>query len=200
MIKKSTFKTIEVAGFNAVLHALRLPHNGELKSDIYASHSCQLDDDGAGHYSFVTGGIINPKDMKLMQNLQQSGDQHAKVLRGIIVYVEIDAPIYFWWDLETYIIGHQRLSSASTMHNECKGLYGEELQKVKGEIPFGKMIKKVDYFSYQTLRRIAYQRHNHRLPEFHQFIDWMHTLPFAEELIFHGLSKENGDPQLPQEK
>lgn len=133
-----------------------------------------------------------------MQKLERAGDHHAKVLRGIVVWVEIDAPIYFWWDLETYTVGHQRLCSASTMHTECKGLYGEELQKVKGAIPFGKMIKKVDFFSYQTLRRIAYQRHNHRLPEFHQMIEWMHTLPLAEELIFHGLSKENGDPQLPQ--
>ena len=133
-----------------------------------------------------------------MQSLQHSGDQHAKVLRGIIAWVEIDAPIYFWWDLETYTVGHQRLCSASTMHTECKGLHGEELQEVKGNIPMSRMVKKVDYFSYQTLRRIAYQRHNHRLPEFHQFIEWMHTLPLAEELIFHGLSKENGDPQLPK--
>lgn len=200
MIKKSTFETLEVAGLYSATRALRLPHNGEPRGEHFCEHRAFIDDNGIGHYYLNTDGTIDPKDLKLMQNLQQSGDQHAKVLRGIIAYVEIDAPIYFWWDLETYVVGHQRLCSASTMHTECKGLYGEELQKVKGEIPFGKMIKKVDYFSYQTLRRIAFQRHNHRLPEFHQFIDWMHTLPLAEELIFNGLSKENGDPQLPEEK
>lgn len=48
----------------------------------------------------------------------------------------------------------------------------------------------VDVYSYQTLRRIVAQRHNHRLPEWHQFIDWIKTLPLAEELIFVGLNLE----------
>ena len=69
------------------------------------------------------------------------------------------------------------------MNKECKGLTGEELQKVKGEIPLSREITKVDYFSYQTLRRIYYQRRNHRLPEFGQFCDWIETLPFAQDLI-----------------
>lgn len=201
MIEKSTFETLEVAGINSALRALRLPHNGKRRSEtLFCIDDIIHNADGSVSYSFLTEGTIDPKDLKLMQNLQQSGDQHAKVLRGIVAWVEIDAPIYFWWDLETYGVGHQRLCSASTMHTECKNIFGEELQKAKGNIPFGRMIKKVDYFSYQTLRRIAYQRHNHRLPEFHQMIEWMHTLPFAEELIFHGLSKENGDPQLPTNK
>lgn len=121
--------------------------------------------------------------MKLLKSLIKRGDEHAKVLRGIIAYAEIQAPIYFWWDLETYIVGHQRLCSESTMNQECKGLTGEELQKVKGSIPFGREVTKIDYFSYQTLSRICKQRKNHRLPEFHQFIDWVHTLPLSE-LIF----------------
>lgn len=200
MIKQSTFETIEVAGLNAALRALRLPHNGEPRSNVANRTSFCMDDEGYCIYTFNSNGVIDPKDIKLMQNLQQSGDQHAKVLRGIVAWVEIEAPIYWWIDLETYVVGHQRLCSASTMHTECKGLQGEELQEVKGNIPMSRMVKKVDYFSYQTLRRIAFQRHNHRLPEFHQMIEWMHTLPLAEELIFNGLSMENGDPQLPQSK
>lgn len=31
---------------------------------------------------------------------------------------------------------------------------------------------------------------NHRLPEWHQFIDWIKTLPLAEELIFVGIEME----------
>lgn len=198
MIKKSTFTTVEVAGLNAALRALRLPHNGKPRSECRGKVDVHPLKDGSLSYSFMNYGYINPKDLKLMQNLQQAGDHHAKVLRGIVAWVEIEAPIYFWIDLETYVVGHQRLCSESTMHTECKGLFGEELQKVKGEIKMGRRLKKVDFYSYQTLRHIAYQRHNHRLPEFHQMIEWMHTLPLAEELIFHGLSKENGDPQLPK--
>ena len=51
----------------------------------------------------------------------------------------------------------------------------------------GKELKKIDMFSYQTLRRIYIQRKNHRLPEWHQFVDWVRTLPYAEELILVGL-------------
>lgn len=201
MIKESKFTTIEVAGLNAAIKAVRLPHNGEPRSVVEDMRmTIGPNDDGNYEYKFIASGTLDKRDLKLMQNLQQSGDQHAKVLRGIIAWVEIEAPIYWWIDLETYTVGHQRLCSASTMHTECKGLYGEELQEVKGNIPMSRMVKKIDYFSYQTLRRIAFQRHNHRLPEFHQFIAWMHTLPFAEELIFHGLSLENGDPQLPKEQ
>lgn len=64
---------------------------------------------------------------------------------------------------------------------------GQELQEAKASIPMGKELTKVDMFSYQTLRRIVVQRHNHRLPEWHQFIDWIKTLPLAEELILVGL-------------
>ena len=41
--------------------------------------------------------------------------------------------------------------------------------------------------NYRQLKTIYGQRKNHRLPEWHQFIDWVHTLPLAEELIFVGL-------------
>ena len=92
-----------------------------------------------------------------------------------------------WAEIETYRAGHERLCSESTMHIDCKGLQGEELQKAKSEIPMGKELTKIDMFSYQALRNICRQRANHRLPEWHEFIDWVHTLPLAEELIFVGL-------------
>ena len=211
-------RTIEISGFAAAFQALRLPHNGEAKSHIIthinfddialppadSEHSARTPlptgEGRGGALSYRTYIEVHPKDILLMRLLQHSGDQHAKVLRGILAYVEIEAPIYWWIDLETYTVGHQRLCSASTMHTECKGLYGEQLQQVKGSIPMSRMVKKIDYFSYQTLRRIAFQRHNHRLPEFHQFIDWMHTLPYADELIFDGLEGiDNGDPSLPKQ-
>lgn len=143
--------------------------------------------DLVGRFSASSQVIIDPKDLRLMQDLICRGDEHAKVLRGILAYAKIEAPVYWWCEAETYIAGHQRLCSSSTMHIDCKGLQGEELQRVKSEIPMGKELTKVDYFSYQCLRNICRQRANHRLPEWHVFIEWVHTLPFAEELIFVGL-------------
>ena len=80
-------------------------------------------------------------------------------------------------------MGHERLASESTMHIDCRGLSGSELQEAKSAIPMGKELTKVDMFSYQALRKMVMQRHDHRLPEWHEFIDWVRTLPFAEELI-----------------
>lgn len=76
------------------------------------------------------------------------------------------------------------------MHIDCRGLSGEELVQAKSAIPMGKELTKVDMFSYQALRKMVMQRHNHRLPEWHQFIDWVKTLPLAKELIFVGLETE----------
>lgn len=39
--------------------------------------------------------------------------------------------------------------------------------------------------NYEILRNIVHQRKGHKLTEWHQLIDWVHTLPYAEELIFY---------------
>lgn len=38
--------------------------------------------------------------------------------------------------------------------------------------------------NYEIIRNIVHQRANHKLTEWHKFIDWAHTLPYAEEFIF----------------
>ena len=38
--------------------------------------------------------------------------------------------------------------------------------------------------NYEVIRNIVHQRKGHKLTEWEQFIDWAHTLPYAEELIF----------------
>ena len=40
--------------------------------------------------------------------------------------------------------------------------------------------------SYETLRNIAHSRAGHKLDEWRVgFMEWMHTLPYADELIFY---------------
>lgn len=123
------------------------------------------------------------KNLILEDSLVKRGTEHAKVTRGIMVWAKITAPIYWWCEMETYVVGHQRLSSESTMHVDCRGLSGDDLVAAKAAITMGKELTKVDAFSYQALRNIARQRWNHRLPEWHQFVDWIKTLPFSQELI-----------------
>lgn len=199
-------ETIEVAGLAGALTALRLPFGKDVRSDIdvhmFSSMEQRdidikkIDDDYQAtfrmlpHIESHTNIFIESKDLTLMQTLVKRGDVHAKVIRGINVWAKITAPVYWWCEEETYRAGHERLSSESTMHIDCKGLSGTELQEAKSAIPMGKELTKVDMFSYQCLRNMVIWRHNHRLPEWHQFCDWVKTLPLAEELIFVGLDLE----------
>ena len=198
-------ETIEIAGLAGALTALRLPFGKEVRSKIENYCETHLDftdmavEQTEDTYEVTMKGLpkftsntyitIAPKDLTLMQTLVKRGDEHAQVVRGINVWAKITAPVYFWAEAECYRAGHERLASESTMHIDCRGLTGQELQRAKAQIPMGKELTKVDMFSYQTLRRIVVQRHNHRLPEWHQFIAWIKTLPLAEELIFVGLEK-----------
>ena len=182
-------ETIEIAGFAGALTALRLPFGKEVRSKIRITRSW----DRLNELSDIVSEEnirIDQKDLQLMTTLVKRGDEHAKIVRGINVWAKITAPVYWFIEQETYRAGHERLASESTMHIDCKGLSGKELQEAKAAIPMGKELTKVDMFSYQTLRRIVAQRHNHRLPEWHTFIDWVRTLPFAEELILVGLEME----------
>lgn len=172
-------ETLEIAGFASVLRALRLPFGKECRSDV-SSIFTRFDDNVFAYSSQVT---FNERDMKLMSTLVKRGEEHCKALRGLIVYAEISAPRYWWVEMDTYRIGSERLSSESTMHIQGKGLSTEDLVKMKSELKEGTIQKRAQYFSYPTLRRIYFQRRNHRLPMWHDFCKWIETLPFAKEFI-----------------
>ena len=67
-------------------------------------------DDDVYEYAF-----IGPKDMDLAQRLIQSGPEHRKFLRQIIVSFDITAPFYWWKEFDTYKVGTVA-NSCSTMH------------------------------------------------------------------------------------
>ncbi len=182
-------ETLEVAGFASAVQALRLPFGKECRSEVFKRYYSDGQQEPREVF-MQTSVFIDPKDMHLMSTLIKRGDEHAKCIRGCIAYAEIEAPVYWWCELETYRAGHERLSSESTMHVDCRGLGGEDLVKAKSEIPMGKMLKKIDFFSYQCLRNIVKQRKGHRLPEWETFINWVRSLPLAEELILVGLEEK----------
>lgn len=174
---------LELSGFRSALEALRLPYSLPPRSEL--DGFCGITTDGVLCYE--ASAMIDKNDLSLMSTLVKRGDEHAKVLRGINVYLKITAPVYYWCEMEQYNIGRYRLSSESTMHSEAKGLSGDELIKVKAEIPMGRELTKIDVFNYQCLRHIYQQRKNHRLPEWREFCEFIKTLPFAKELITIGL-------------
>lgn len=178
---------LEISGMVSALEALRLPYNKEPMSDI--NHAVYANGDIFRQQNRIDFDLEG-KDIALMQKLIISGDEHAKPLRGILAYLDITAPIDWWVEAETYEAGHQRLFSASTMNTEGRGLKGHALREELNKISFGREVRKIDYFSYQTLRRIVRQRYNHRKAEWHFFIDAVRMLPYAKELILVGLEDE----------
>lgn len=191
-VDKFGVATLEVAGLVGALQALRLPFGKDCRSGTSSyketfSPAIELEELEKGDYydgiKFTSTITLHSKDKQLIQTLIKRGDEHAKTLRGVMVWCLINAPRYWWVEMDTYRVGAERLSSESTMHIEGKGLSEEELIKMKEELPEGHMQKRVWMFSYQTLRRIYFQRRNHRLPQWRIFCDWIKTLPFAEEFI-----------------
>lgn len=179
-------KTLEVAGLYSAIKSMRLPYGKEHFSEMYIKGS-------TGDVSCVQEfalTFLDPRDKNLAQRLIQNGDEHAKPMRGVLAYLDITAPIDWWVEAETYESGHQRLFSASTMNTEGKQLKGHALREALDKISFGREIRKIDYFSYQTLRRIVRQRYNHRKAEWHLFIEHIKNLPFAYDFIFVGLENE----------
>lgn len=189
-------ETIEIGGLASALVALRLPYGKEMRSEVWGIGDNEEDfvrevsEEGTPreelYFGYGKRMCIDPRDLSLMNTLLKRGPEHAKVLRGVMAWARITAPIYWWSELETYVVGHQRLCSESTMHTDCRGLSGEALVSAKASIPMGRELTKVDVFSYQALRNIYRQRHDHRLPEWHRFCAWVETLPFADELILDG--------------
>ena len=188
-VEEFSVETLEVGGLVGALNALRLPFGKEMRSKVFhqfCPQNTKLDDGTIidnKFFAYVYRIVPDSKDINLLSTLVKRGDEHAKVLRGVMVWCEINAPRYWWVEMDTYRVGAERLSSESTMHIEGKGMPEEELVKMKEELPEGHMQKRVWMFSYQTLRRIYFQRKDHRLPQWRTFCNWIKTLPFAEEFI-----------------
>lgn len=62
---------------------------------------------------------VGTEDLKLATKLAASGTDHAKYRRQIIVWVGINAPLYWWKEFDTYRVGVEK-NSESTMHTIAK--------------------------------------------------------------------------------
>lgn len=90
-----------VFGWHSAIMGMRNPMNSWPKSDsvFYNDFSCQ----------------IGQNDLDLMERLIKSGAEHRKFLRMIHVQMDIEAPLYWWKEFDTYKVG-TTANSCSTMH------------------------------------------------------------------------------------
>lgn len=162
------YKPLEIAAYEVVgllwaMRAMRLPKKSE-GDTLFSS-------------------TIGPKDLHLASNLVKAGPDHAKAMRGIIVYLEIKLQVGFMIEFETYRHGVECLSTSSAMHGELAQLKGIELAEQKqADLP-DKQYTRILTLSYQALRSMYKARRHHRHPDWHIFCDWVETLPYAAELI-----------------
>ena len=95
----------EVYGWEAAIRGLRNPLNSWDRSDTqYYDHG--------GTFRVPR---IGSNDYSLMKKLAKAGSDHGKFLRMITVTCDINAPLYWWKEYDTYKVGTVA-NSCSTMH------------------------------------------------------------------------------------
>ena len=118
---------VRVVGWEPAVRGTRNPMNSWEKSD--SNFSCETCD-GCYYESekITTEGYgtvdcwcnntalrIGPNDLALMTRLANAGPDHGKFLRMITIYMDINAPLYWWKEFDTYKVGTVA-NSCSTMH------------------------------------------------------------------------------------
>ena len=92
-----------VTGFEAAIRGMRNPMNSWKQSDSLFNGYVGIND------------YIGKKDLELMKKLSKAGNDHGKFLRMINVSLDINAPLYWWKEFDTYKVGTVA-NSCSTMH------------------------------------------------------------------------------------
>jgi len=187
MSNNLTIKILEVSGLEVAARYVGLPV-GKIrpKADVMRSF-----------------GNLTRESVSRLGHLVTLGDEHAKIMRQVTVHMEITAPRFWWQQWATYRAGME-MYSGSTMHTllrdgvklndfvpetECSpalagAIKDRDLARAKANLPEGFLQTRLVMVSYQTLRRIWLQRRAHKLPEWGEFIESMHELPYCHDLIF----------------
>lgn len=90
-----------VFGWHSAIMGMRNPMNSWTNSDsaFFSDFSCK----------------IGQNDLALMKALIKSGTEHRKFTRMLHVQMDIEAPLYWWKEFDTYKVGTVA-NSCSTMH------------------------------------------------------------------------------------
>lgn len=94
-----------------IIEGMRNPMNSWDKSDSYKTHVGDTETMQESDFEFFVGEA----DHNLMMSLAKGGAVHAKYRRMIVVYMTINAPLYWWKEMDRYQVGTVT-NSCSTMH------------------------------------------------------------------------------------
>jgi hypothetical protein len=169
-------KIIEEAGHQAAVTGMRFSHQVE----------CPLDD------IVEAVGV----DTKTVRTLAKKDGGHNKFLESIMVWMDIQAPLYFWKQFDTYRVGITK-QSKSTMHSimkreltqedfekGCETMYLEHLNTTRenknfsllvNDLPDGYLQTRRVCLSYKSIRHILMQREHHKLGEWAELCSFFRT-------------------------
>lgn len=128
---------VQVVGWEQAIRGMRNPMNSWDKSDTEYSP--------IGNFA-----NIGFADYELMMKLRNAGTDHRKFMRMIVVYLDINAPLYWWKEFDTYKVGTV-VNSCSTMHKihakeftledfSCEYLIKESIEELQN------VLDKLNYF------------------------------------------------------
>lgn len=171
---------------------------------------------GLGLSHGITSDMALPLDIATLdrlyyiaRKLATTDGGHNKFLESIAVWLDIDAPRFWWSEFDTYRVGMTK-QSESTMHtlgkrkllqedfeypiepknlafmNDCMAHdcenSGVNIEQAKNFLPEGFLQRRIVCTNYKALRGVILQRRNHRLPQWHIFIDALKGLEHSEFL------------------
>ena len=166
--------------------------------------------------------IIDMEDAKLAGRLTKicekcarRGNGEDKFLRMIQIWADVTAPRFWWAEFDTYKVGTVALSE-STMHTLGKRPLAQEdfdgglpivlldllnartctpcytIEAKKELLPESFLQRRIVNFNYAVFANMIRQRRNHRLPQWHYFLNKVYyTLPIQEFLPL--LTVEEGE-------
>ena len=133
MLKIEKFVTMSPEQWDIVIEGTRNPMNSWDRMDSYATYVEDPETMETAPYAYFVG----ENDMKLLENLAKGGPVHGKYKRQIPVWVMINAPLYWWKEMDQYKVG-TTTNSCSTMHK----IHAKEFDIF--DFSFEKLIGKID--------------------------------------------------------
>lgn len=161
---------------------------------------------GYDFYNFEWRKLFYRRLERVSQRCAQRGNGEEKFLRMIQIWADITAPRFWWAEFDTYKVGTVALSE-STMHTLGKRPLTREdfeqglpiayldwlntyvcadnssIELKKRFLPEGFLQRRIVNFSYAVFANMIRQRRNHRLPQWHYFLNNIYyALPMQEFL------------------
>lgn len=138
--------------------------------------------------------------LELLKKLANKDGGHNKALESVAVAIDIDAPLYWWSQMDTYRCGVTK-QSESKMHTMLKReltqddfeggilpgplsyvnyfIREKNLEDALKHLPMGFLQRRIIVTNYKAIRTIYSQRRNHKLKQWRQFcaamksgLDW----------------------------